>query len=140
MTQNVNFGKDTSCTNSLRTGRYVTGTRLVAEALYRRLITPRGTLQGGEDEQNYGLDLLDLIGSIDDANGSKAAALPGQIQAELLKDERLTSVSVSVSSSKNGTILSWTVTINAQTDIGPFSLVLAVSDVTVDILGFQSGT
>mgnify|MGYP000564826546 CR=1 FL=1 len=41
--------------------------RLVAEAIYRRLTTPPGTLLGGDDEANYGLDLLSLIGSVEPA-------------------------------------------------------------------------
>lgn len=138
-TNTTNFGTDTSCTNGLRTGRYVSGLRLVAEALYRRLRTPRGTLQGGEEEQNYGLDLLDLLGSIVDPNGSAAAALPAQIQAECLKDERVTDVTATVAQVKNGTVVSWTVTIAVTTGAGPFTFVLGVSSVSVDFLGFTSG-
>jgi len=68
------FGRDISCTTSLRTGRYSTGLRLVAEAAFRRLSTRRGTLQGGVDEENYGLDLSSLIGST--ATEADAAGLP----------------------------------------------------------------
>lgn len=133
----IDFGKDTSCTDSLRTGRFSTGPRLVAEACYRRLITPRGSLRGGEDEANYGFDLSEKIGTV--VNASTEAALPGQIQSELLKDERLSSVTVNVVSTKTGPAVAWVVTIEGQTSAGPFTLKLSVSEVTVSILGLQVG-
>ena len=134
----TDYGTDTSCLTSLRTGRLVSGVRLVAEAAYRRITTPRGQLQGGEDEANYGIDLADLIGSV--ATTADAAALPGRIENELLKDERIESVDVDVASTKSGPAVSWSVTIEAQTSEGPFSLVLAVSDVTVELLGLTTGS
>lgn len=136
MTQHVNFGLDTSCTDSLRTGRLVSGARLVGEACYRRLITSRGTLPGGEDEQNYGLDLADLLGSV--STKADEAALPGRIQTELLKDERLNAVDVNVVSTKSGPSVSWEITIEGHTDAGPFVLVLGVAGVTVDLLKLQA--
>ena len=42
----TDFGFDTSCTTALRTGRFSSGPRLVAEACFRRLSTLRGTLRG----------------------------------------------------------------------------------------------
>lgn len=134
----TDYGTDTSCLTSLRTGRLVSGVRLVAEAAYRRVTTPRGMLQGGEDEANYGIDLADLIGSV--VTTADAAALPGRIENELLKDERIESVDVTVTSSVVGPSTSWQVTIEAQTSEGPFSLVLAVSDVTVELLGLTTGS
>ncbi len=132
----TDFGRDTSCTDKYRSGILVSGRRLVAEACYRRLITARGTLRGGEDEANYGLDLADAIGQ---ATSTKtAAALPGQIQTELLKDERVISVDVTVDATIQGPATSYAVAVNGQTDIGPFSLVLGVSGVTVDLLGIQA--
>lgn len=121
--------------DALRTGVLVSGPRLVAEASYRRLRTTRGMLRGGEDEANYGLDLADLIGSV--ATKSDAAALPGRVQAELLKDERVESVTVTVTSTVDGPATSWTVSVEGTTADGPFSLVLSVSEVTVDLLGIQ---
>ncbi len=59
----VDFGREISCTDSLKTGRFSTGARLVAEAAYRRLTTPRGTLRGGEEEANYGIDLTEMCGA-----------------------------------------------------------------------------
>ncbi len=129
----TNFGKDTSCTDSIRTGRYVSGVRLVGEACYRRLITPRGALSGGEDEANYGLDLASLIGASDPK--TLGAALPGRIRSELEKDERVESVDVEISTVVEGPATSFTITISVVTAEGPFTLQVAASDVTVELLG-----
>lgn len=134
----TDFGYDTSATTSLRTGRFSSGPRLVAEACFRRLITPRGSLRGGEEERDYGLDLEGLIGTNDSA--SIAAALPGRIENELLKDERLQSVTVSVVVSRAGPAVTYTITIDGTTNEGPFSLQLLASEVTVSILGITEGS
>ncbi len=129
------FGKDTSCSSELRTGRYAKGVRLVAESYYRRLTTPRGTLRGGEEEANFGLDLVGKLGSA--STKRDAAALPGQIQSELMKDERTLSVDVTVAESVDGPSTSWVVTVEASTTEGPFTLQLSVDDVSVDLLGIS---
>lgn len=130
------FGRDISCTTSLRTGRYATGVRLVAEAAYRRLTTPRGMLHGDEDEKNYGIDLLDLIGSIQ--TKSDEAAMPGRIAGELRKDERILAVDVTLVSRTEGPSLKWTITIEATTAAGPFSLQVGVDDVSVELLNIRT--
>ena len=131
----TDFGFEISCTDSIKTGHYVSGARLVAEAAYRRLITPRGMLSGGEEEDNYGFDVMDAIGSVSTA--SEAASLPGRIQTELLKDDRLQSVDVVVTPSTSGPSTTFNIDITGHTAAGPFNLVLAVSSVTVDILGIR---
>lgn len=130
----TNYGRDISCTDSLRTGRYASGPRLVAEAAYRRLTTPRGMLRGGTDEEHYGFDLLQKIGEVGSA-AVLAASLPGQIRNELLKDERITSVDVVVTVVKTTPGIELFIAINAETDAGPFGLTLGVSEVSVDMLG-----
>lgn len=121
----------------MRTGRFSSGPRLVAEAAYRRLRTKKGTLRGGDDELDYGMDLLDAIGRI--ATASEAAALPGQIEAELSKDERIEQVDVDVTAATVGPSTTWTVKIDGHTAAGPFSLVLNITDVTVEIIGVTPG-
>lgn len=128
----TDFGKDTSCTNGLRTGQYSSGLRLRGEALYRRFRTPRGSLRGGEEEQNYGLDLLELIGSVSTAND--IAALQGKIQAEALKDPTIQTVAVSVLSNTDGPSTTYTINISADTDQGPFDLVISASAASVELL------
>jgi hypothetical protein len=136
MSSTTDYGRDISCTDVIRTGRYVTGSKLVAEAAYRRLTTPRGMLRGGELEADYGIDLTELIGSA--ATKSDAAALSGRIQSELSKDERIAAVSVDVVASTSGPSTSFTITISASTSDGPFTLVLGASAVTVEILGIKA--
>lgn len=128
----TDFGRDTWCRDSLRSGRYATGVELVAQNAYHRLITPRGQLRGGEDEEDYGLDLVGMLGSV--ANPADAAALPGQIRAELLKDERILDVAATVTSSVGGPATEWIVEVTADTDEGPFDLVISVDGLTVELL------
>jgi hypothetical protein len=130
------FGKDVSCTTSMRVGRYATGVRLVAEAAYRRLTTPRGMLLGDEDEADYGIDLTELIGEVDSA--SLAASLPGRIVAELRKDERIEDATVSIASTKSGPSTTYVIQVTGETSEGPFTLQVGVSDVTVELLGIQT--
>lgn len=129
------FGYDISCTTGLKTGRFVSGVELVAQAYYRRLTTTRGTLIGGPEEQNYGLNLMSLIGSA--ATSSFAASLPGKIENELMKDPRTESVKATVVSATEGPAVTYTISIEAKTTLGPFTLALAVSAVSAEILGIQ---
>lgn len=132
----ANLGKEVSCTRSLKTGQYVTGPRLVAEAIYRRLITPRRTLRGGEEEANYGLDLAALVGSV--RSKSDLASLPAQIEAEIRKDDRVETVAVSIfeTTATNG-LKSFTITFAVTTGDGPFTLVVGADAVTVELLGIK---
>jgi hypothetical protein len=133
----VDPGTDTSCMTGLRTGRLVSGARLIAEAAYRRLNTPRGTLRGGEEEANYGLDLTECIGSAQ--TDADRAAMPGRISMELAKDERIVETHVEVTESTDGQAKSWDVLIECGTTAGPFSLRLGVSEVTTTLLGIKAG-
>lgn len=127
------FGRDTSCTTGLRAGRTVTGVRLVAEAAYRRITTPRGMLRGSDDEQSYGLDVTELIGQA--TSKAIVAALPGRIANELAKDERIETTDVDVVESSVGFERAYEITIRCTTGEGPFTLTLAASEVSVELLG-----
>lgn len=131
------FGKDMSCTTGLRSRRTVRGLRLVAEAAFRRLITPRGSLRGGVEEANYGIDLPAMVGEV--ASESQLAALPGQIKLELLKDDRITAVEVEVARKDVGPEVELTITIVIFTDEGQVTLTLEVSAVAAKILGIVEG-
>ncbi len=128
-------GKDIACTTGIRSGRYARGVELVAHSYFRRLTTTRGTLLGGEEEEDFGLNLRTLVGSI--ATPGAGAALPGKIENELMKDPRSESIVVTVTSEKAGPAVSYTIAIAAETSEGPFTLVLAVSAVSAEILGIQ---
>ena len=131
------LGREMSCTTSLKTGRYVTGLRIVGEACYRRLSTPRGMLQGGEGEAEYGIDLTELIGTTNPR--ADAASLPGRIENELLKDERIESVEVDIGTTVEGPATTLAITVSCTTAEGPFSLQIAASAVTVALIGIETG-
>ena len=86
------YGVDVWCDSALSSGRLARGTRVVAQALLRRTITPRGTLRGGEEESAYGLDVAGYIGAV--GYPTAVAALPGLLRAEWLKDDRVADVDV----------------------------------------------
>jgi hypothetical protein len=131
----TNFGRDISCLDSLRPGVFVSGARLVAEACYRRLTTPRGMLRGGEAEASYGLDLTNFVGST--TARADIASLEGRIRNELLKDERVSSVGVTIVVETTGPAKSLKIAINAATANGPFTLQVKVTEVTVKLLGIE---
>lgn len=132
----MNYGRDISCTSGIRSGRYATGVRLVAESAYRRLTTPRGMLRGGEEERNFGIDLSERIGAI--ASPADAASLPGQIAAELRKDERVEHVETTVVQKREAGLVSYLITIEAVTGAGPFTLRLSADAVTTELLGIDA--
>lgn len=132
----TDFGKEMSCTTEIKPGRYVTGARLVGEAAYRRLTTPRGMLRGGENEESYGLDLTELIGTTNAS--ADAASLPGRIQNELLKDERIVTVSADIVVTTEGPATLFAITIECATTEGPFTLQVAASEVTVSLLSLDT--
>ncbi len=133
----TDYGRDVRCTTSLKTGRFVSGVRLVAEACFRRLTTPRGMLRGGDEEANYGLDLTELLGATN-LRGVEAS-LPGRIRAELEKDPRVEEVTVDVlvTTTPAGDS-TFSITIDVVTGLGPFTLQLLASAVTVEILGITT--
>ncbi len=131
------YGVDVSCLDELETGRLVRGVELVAQAAYRRLTTPRGTLRGSDDAVAYGVDLAAYVGAI----GYDAAirALDGIIRNELLKDDRIADVRVTVTSSKQGpaTTLVTDVYCVLYESGETFTLTLSVSDVAAQLIGIS---
>lgn len=89
------YGVEVWCADSRVTGRLVSGWLVVGQALYRRLITPRGTLQGSDEADAYGFDVAGYVGAV----GTETAifALPGLVRGELCKDDRVQDVDVSAS-------------------------------------------
>jgi hypothetical protein len=135
----ADLGRDTSCTTGVRTGRLVKGARLVAESIYRRLDTRRGTLRGGRDEANFGIRLSDYVGQGDDA--FVRSSLPGIVTSEVTKDARIdpSRLTVEVTRRRVGVGVAYDVRIVAFTDAGPFDLVLRVDAVTVELVGLTAG-
>lgn len=131
----VDYGRDTSCTTGLRSGRVVSGLRLLAEAAFRRITTPRGSLQGGEDEADYGIDIFELIGSVESESDAKAMA--GRIELELRKDDRFQRVDVQVFLAEDGGAIEAEVQISILAAAGPFSFVVPVGEVEPELVGFK---
>lgn len=129
----VDQGIDTYCLDSLVTGRLATGVQLVAQRCYRRLKTKPGTLVGGEDEANFGLDLAGYVGSTD--ADTVDATLPAAVQNELLKDPAVDSVDCTASRVVSAGQVSWTLTIAITSTAGNVELIVSVSSVTVQLLG-----
>jgi hypothetical protein len=133
------FGVEMWCTDRLRTGKYVSGRVALAQAIYRRLTTPRGTLRGGDAEQAYGIDLPGFVGRT--AIPIALAALPGIIRAELLKDDRISDVVATViaDTPDNGLVtLTITIRVVAADEDEEFSLTLAASSATIELLGIAA--
>ena len=128
--------RDTYCLDSLRPGVYVTGVELVAQRCYRRLITPRGMLRGGEEEENFGLDLAGFVGSA--APATVDAMLPSVVRNELLKDSAVDDVTVTASRVEGGGLVSWTLSIEIATTDGDVTLIVGVSEVSVGLIGVRA--
>jgi hypothetical protein len=102
-----------------------------------RLITTRGELRGGEDEENFGENLTQYVGSVDDSTVQRT--LPAKVIAELRKDEQVDNVVVTLESTKasNGET-TWSIAIDVESAVGPFQLVLSVDSVTTKLLGITT--
>lgn len=116
------FGLDPRCIE-------VSGRTGLAQAVARRLITPRGRLIR---YPNYGYDLRQFLNA--DLSPSELAQIQTQATAECLKDERVKSASVAASLDINGKL---TVEVTIDDGDGPFAFVLNVADLTIDLLNTQ---
>lgn len=82
----INYGTDVKWDPvlGLQPGRTVTGPELVAQSVAIRLLTRRASALGAP---NDGLDLRELLHA--ELTATELAQLPGQIRAEVLKDDRV---------------------------------------------------
>jgi phage baseplate assembly protein W len=107
--------------------RLVTGERALAEALLRRLSTPRGGLFS---EPAYGYDLRMLLNEA--MSEVELARAQMAIEAEIQKDERVTSVDTRLDFDAQRERLRLTAAVT--TSDGPFQLILGVDRVTVELM------
>lgn len=135
MALTVAEGRDTYCLDALVPGRLATGLELVAQRLYHRLTTPPGSLIGGEEEADFGEDLAAYVGSTDQA--AIGAMLPVRVENILRRDPCVAEVSVSAVRAESAGEVTWSLTIAASTTLGLVTLIVAVSDVSVDLLGVR---
>ncbi len=130
----TDYGSDLGCVSDVDfSGRIVTGKRLVAEAVARRLMTPHGGLIG---DPNYGYDLAQFLN--DDMGPADFAAMVSGITEECLKDERVLSAEVTYETTKlDSSKLLLEVSITLEISDETFDLVLNVSDVGLELLSVE---
>lgn len=118
----LGFGVDVSTFPDLdrRLGMIV-GPRVVAEAVARRWLTPRGTLAYAP---TYGEDVRAYLSARVDAG--RLAALVASLQSQALEDERVTSARVTVTYAGSGPGLQLQIRGELATAAGPFALTLSV--------------
>lgn len=122
------YGSDISAVSDINPSMVLrSGPQVLADAIGRRLITPRGGLFYDPD---YGLDVRAWLNeSITESSGVE---LGSAIAAECEKDERIESARATVDFNLlEGRIR---IAVELTTAEGPYRLVLSVSDVSVDIL------
>lgn len=125
------YGVDVWATDSVVTGRLVSGPLLVGQALYRRFITPRGTLRSADEandseESAYGFDLAEYVGAV--GYVTAVQAIPGIMRSEASKDDRVVDVDVTaaLTAESDGTEAIEIVLVAALVDEGD-SLTLTLS-------------
>lgn len=125
---NPDFGTDISALPQLNFSLKTAYANL-AEAIGRRLITPRGGLFYDPD---YGFDLRRYLNET--WTESTELEVETLLVAELRKDPRIFDAVATIDASNILATRRLSITIEAETDFGPFSLVLDVSAVTVEVL------
>lgn len=124
----VDFGTDLSCTDDLdETMKEISGQDVLAQAIYRRLTTPRGQLI---DDPDYGIDVRSFLSRGVDAG--KLHEIEGTIRQEVLKDERVANVTAKATIDYK--TYSITVSLIVTTGDGPFRLVFSITADTVEFL------
>ena len=104
-------------------------TLALAQALVRRLDTPRGSLI---DDGDYGIDLRSYCNRPTAA--AELIALAGQVRGELLKDDRVDTLTVVMRPTSTGNAFDLELSIvPVDPRLGPFDLTLAVTSATIVI-------
>lgn len=122
----TDFGTDIATPGLLDIDPYfieVSGVDALGQALGRRLVTPRGSLEG---DPAYGYDLRTHLND----DSPDVGTIGAEVAAELLKDERV--ARARASATFDGSTL--TVSVDALTALGPFRLTLDVSAVSTSLL------
>ncbi len=101
----------------------VSGRTALAQAIARRLQTPRGVLF---DDPNYGFDVAGYLN--DDLSTSDLGKIQSGITEECKKDARVIDASCVVTLSGSGDLLTLRAEISLVGAAGPFALVVEVSN------------
>lgn len=127
------YGRDISCTddtNPMMTELKDDDVRLVEEAIFRRLITPKGRLL---DDSLYGFDLHQFQNAAVDAKvvATVQAGIRGQCFAEETVETATVVVEVLGDDPQD---LSMVIDVSGECAAGPFQFTVEVSQVSVSLL------
>lgn len=120
------YGSDLSCDDDLTAycDEVGGGSRLaLAQALYRRVTTPRGSLL---DDPDYGVDVPGFLNN--GVTQRELAGLSGAVRNELVKDDRVDSAQVQVTLDSPKAMRVTILVTAVDPAIGTFSLTFAVKD------------
>ncbi len=132
MTDNANIGADVSCVSGLDPlFTLVTGRVALAQAIARRLATPRGTLAWIGDTSDYGHDVRQYLA--ESITPRLLTSIAARVEAEALADERVRAAVAAVTLVAGTLRIALTITDAA----GPFRLTLSIDAVTVTVLQVQ---
>lgn len=121
------LGTDISCLSDIGAKfRFASGFENLGQAIARRLQTPRGGLFYDLD---YGTDLRDWLNAV--YTEADRAEFASAIAAECEKDPRVLSADAEIVRTGQDVV---NVTVSLETLEGPFSMVLGVDQVTVEVL------
>lgn len=130
----ANYGTDLAVTPNADgildiqpTLQYATGLAVLVQSLICRQMCVRGSII---DSPNEGLDLRTYVRQ--GLTQQVLSSLPSVVQKELLRDERV--LSAVVTGSYDTALYSLTLTEALQTTLGPFTLTLAVTSLTVALI------
>ena len=99
-------------------------TRALADAIVRRLDTPRGSLP---DDKDYGISVSSYLNR--GVNAAGIRQLAGQIRTELALDDRVNTLTVRVAPNSTGSELRIEIAIQpVDPNLGAFTLTLNASD------------
>lgn len=109
-------------------------TLALSQAIARRLDCPRGGLP---DDQDYGIDVRSYCNR--GVTAAEINSLGGQIRGELLKDDRVDTLTVVVTPSDSGRTLAIEIRVTpVDPNTGDFTLTLSANDTSVIIEDIQS--
>ena len=131
-TGNLGYGSDLSCILDLTPDAAEVDPHsytAIGQAVLRRLITARGTLP---DDPHYGIDVRGMLNR--GIPLSQLRDLQGQIRGEVMKDDRVADVVVSVTMPEQRA-LTVVLTITPEpTNLIPFELTLALTPDAVEVI------
>jgi len=138
MTQPADFGRDlatvwTATGPDLDSGfTEATGIDVLAQSLVRRLTTPHGSVAGCPNDC---IDLRAMLGA--GVTNQDVQTIQSAVQNEIQRDARVMPSST-VRAQYNTTTRVLVLTIRVVTASGPFTMTLAVSSVTVELLNVSA--